>query len=176
MQGEVREEEEGPVSFPLLLGGGSQVSPLGVRCGTGPLTSSPLAAADELTVPRYRTEKPSKSPPPPPPRRSFPSSHGLTTTRTGEVVVTSKKDSTFIKVPPHLGQGMRGLSWGDACSDLQRASRRSPLSEEVGGKKKLANGDSTSGLGFPQGKGPPWEDKEPGQVVGDGLEPLEPRR
>ncbi|XP_074080204.1 SRC kinase signaling inhibitor 1 isoform X4 [Macrotis lagotis] len=55
------------------------------------------APHDELTVPRYRTEKPSKSPPPPPPRRSFPSSHGLTTTRTGEVVVTSKKDSAFIK-------------------------------------------------------------------------------
>ncbi|XP_063314890.1 SRC kinase signaling inhibitor 1 isoform X3 [Pelobates fuscus] len=53
--------------------------------------------SDELTVPRYRTEKPSKSPPPPPPRRSFPSSHGLTTTRTGEVIVTSKKDATFIK-------------------------------------------------------------------------------
>nr|XP_015217412.1 PREDICTED: SRC kinase signaling inhibitor 1 isoform X1 [Lepisosteus oculatus] len=46
--------------------------------------------SDELTVPRYRTEKPSKSPPPPPPRRSFPSSHGLTTTRSGEVIVTSK--------------------------------------------------------------------------------------
>nr|DBA22393.1 TPA: hypothetical protein GDO54_013424 [Pyxicephalus adspersus] len=54
--------------------------------------------SDELTVPRYRTEKPSKSPPPPPPRRSFPSSHGITTTRTGEVIVTSKKDSTLIKV------------------------------------------------------------------------------
>ncbi|XP_040185795.1 SRC kinase signaling inhibitor 1 isoform X7 [Rana temporaria] len=53
--------------------------------------------SDELTVPRYRTEKPSKSPPPPPPRRSFPSSHGITTTRTGEVIVTSKKESTFIK-------------------------------------------------------------------------------
>uniref|UniRef100_A0A8C5Q7G0 SRC kinase signaling inhibitor 1 n=1 Tax=Leptobrachium leishanense TaxID=445787 RepID=A0A8C5Q7G0_9ANUR len=53
--------------------------------------------SDELTVPRYRTEKPSKSPPPPPPRRSFPSSHGLTTTRTGEVIVTSKKETTFIK-------------------------------------------------------------------------------
>ncbi|NXH20434.1 SRCN1 inhibitor, partial [Bucco capensis] len=53
--------------------------------------------SDELTVPRYRTEKPSKSPPPPPPRRSFPSSHGLTTTRTGEVIVTSKKEPGFIK-------------------------------------------------------------------------------
>ncbi|XP_062994649.1 SRC kinase signaling inhibitor 1 isoform X3 [Elgaria multicarinata webbii] len=53
--------------------------------------------SDELTVPRYRTEKPSKSPPPPPPRRSFPSSHGLTTTRTGEVIVTSKKESGFMK-------------------------------------------------------------------------------
>ncbi|XP_056404551.1 SRC kinase signaling inhibitor 1 isoform X3 [Hyla sarda] len=53
--------------------------------------------SDELTVPRYRTEKPSKSPPPPPPRRSFPSSHGITTARTGEVILTSKKDTVFIK-------------------------------------------------------------------------------
>lgn len=71
---------------------------------------SPLLA-DELTVPRYRTEKPSKSPPPPPPRRSFPSSHGLTTTRTGEVVVTSKKDSAFIKVHSQL-VGFRGTLRG----------------------------------------------------------------
>ncbi|NWS92459.1 SRCN1 inhibitor, partial [Toxostoma redivivum] len=54
--------------------------------------------SDELAVPRYRTEKPSKSPPPPPPRRSFPSSHGLTTTRSGEVIVTSKKEPGFMKV------------------------------------------------------------------------------
>ncbi|NXH57663.1 SRCN1 inhibitor, partial [Rhabdornis inornatus] len=53
--------------------------------------------SDELSVPRYRTEKPSKSPPPPPPRRSFPSSHGLTTTRSGEVIVTSKKEPGFMK-------------------------------------------------------------------------------
>ncbi|XP_046702531.1 SRC kinase signaling inhibitor 1 isoform X3 [Silurus meridionalis] len=44
----------------------------------------------ELTVPRYRTEKPSKSPPPPPPRRSFPSSHRLTTNSSGEVVIVNK--------------------------------------------------------------------------------------
>ncbi|XP_026208027.1 SRC kinase signaling inhibitor 1 isoform X3 [Anabas testudineus] len=44
----------------------------------------------DLNVAKYRTEKPSKSPPPPPPRRSFPSVHGLTTNRTGEVIVTSK--------------------------------------------------------------------------------------
>uniref|UniRef100_A0A3B4TNL6 SRC kinase signaling inhibitor 1 n=1 Tax=Seriola dumerili TaxID=41447 RepID=A0A3B4TNL6_SERDU len=44
----------------------------------------------DLSVARYRTEKPSKSPPPPPPRRSFPSAHGLTTNRTGEVIVTTK--------------------------------------------------------------------------------------
>ncbi|XP_067824871.1 SRC kinase signaling inhibitor 1 isoform X2 [Heptranchias perlo] len=51
--------------------------------------------SDELTVHRYRTEKPSKSPPPPPPRRSFPSTHGLTTGRSGEVIVTSKKEATL---------------------------------------------------------------------------------
>ncbi|KAM7386998.1 hypothetical protein PAMA_009567 [Pampus argenteus] len=45
--------------------------------------------SDELTVPRYRTEKPSKSPPPPPPRRSFPSSPGLTT-RSGETLIAGK--------------------------------------------------------------------------------------
>ncbi|XP_038130063.1 SRC kinase signaling inhibitor 1-like isoform X2 [Cyprinodon tularosa] len=44
----------------------------------------------DLNVARYKTEKPSKSPPPPPPRRSFPSVHGLTTNRTGEVIVTNK--------------------------------------------------------------------------------------
>ncbi|XP_028310482.1 SRC kinase signaling inhibitor 1 isoform X2 [Gouania willdenowi] len=45
--------------------------------------------SDELTVPRYRTEKPSKSPPPPPPRRSFPSSPGLIT-RSGEQLIPGK--------------------------------------------------------------------------------------
>lgn len=45
--------------------------------------------SDELTVARYRTEKPSKSPPPPPPRRSFPTSPGLTT-RSGEVITSTK--------------------------------------------------------------------------------------
>ncbi|XP_051569946.1 SRC kinase signaling inhibitor 1-like isoform X1 [Myxocyprinus asiaticus] len=45
--------------------------------------------SDELTVARYRTEKPSKSPPPPPPRRSFPSSSGLTT-RSGETIIPGK--------------------------------------------------------------------------------------
>lgn len=71
---------------------------------------SPWLPTDELTVLRYRTEKPSKSPPPPPPRRSFPSTHGLTTTRTGEVVVTSKKDSAFIKVPLPPGEAESGGS------------------------------------------------------------------
>ncbi|XP_058268879.1 SRC kinase signaling inhibitor 1 isoform X10 [Hemibagrus wyckioides] len=45
--------------------------------------------SDELTVARYRTEKPSKSPPPPPPRRSFPTSPGLTT-RSGEIITSTK--------------------------------------------------------------------------------------
>ncbi|XP_062263603.1 SRC kinase signaling inhibitor 1 isoform X2 [Platichthys flesus] len=45
--------------------------------------------SDELTVPRYRTEKPSKSPPPPPPRRSFPTSPGLIT-RIGEPLTAGK--------------------------------------------------------------------------------------
>ncbi|XP_062875041.1 SRC kinase signaling inhibitor 1 isoform X2 [Trichomycterus rosablanca] len=45
--------------------------------------------SDELTVARYRTEKPSKSPPPPPPRRSFPTSPGLVA-RSGEMNMSNK--------------------------------------------------------------------------------------
>ncbi|XP_058476633.1 SRC kinase signaling inhibitor 1-like isoform X7 [Solea solea] len=58
----------------------------------------------DLSVTRYRTEKPSKSPPPPPPRRSFPSAHGLTTNRTGEVIVTTKnlKMEEDVEIPKTL--------------------------------------------------------------------------
>uniref|UniRef100_A0A8C9ZTR8 SRC kinase signaling inhibitor 1 n=1 Tax=Sander lucioperca TaxID=283035 RepID=A0A8C9ZTR8_SANLU len=65
-----------------------------------PQITIPITSMD-LSVTRYRTEKPSKSPPPPPPRRSFPSAHGLTTNRTGEVIVTAKnmKDTAHIKKP-----------------------------------------------------------------------------
>ncbi|XP_016146865.1 SRC kinase signaling inhibitor 1-like [Sinocyclocheilus grahami] len=50
----------------------------------------PRRGSGELTVPRYRTEKLSKSPPPPPPRRSFPSGLGLTTNSSGEVITINK--------------------------------------------------------------------------------------
>ncbi|XP_067869663.1 SRC kinase signaling inhibitor 1-like isoform X3 [Heterodontus francisci] len=63
--------------------------------------------SEELTVHRYRTEKPSKSPPPPPPRRSFPSSHGLTTGRTGEVIITNKKEATLKKADSDETDGQR---------------------------------------------------------------------
>ncbi|XP_062415837.1 SRC kinase signaling inhibitor 1-like isoform X4 [Pungitius pungitius] len=52
--------------------------------------AGPHRGSVDLNVTRFRAEKLSKSPPPPPPRRSFPSAHGLTTTRTGEVVLTPK--------------------------------------------------------------------------------------
>ncbi|KAJ8365996.1 hypothetical protein SKAU_G00148270 [Synaphobranchus kaupii] len=63
--------------------------------------------SDELTVARYRTEKPSKSPPPPPPRRSFPSSPGLTC-RSGEVIGPGKSmkkaesEETTETAKPHV--------------------------------------------------------------------------
>ncbi|XP_053268162.1 sickle tail protein homolog isoform X10 [Pleuronectes platessa] len=50
------------------------------------------------TVTKQGTEKASKSPPPPPPRKTYPGSNsgsnsGMTTTRSGEVVFTSRKES-----------------------------------------------------------------------------------
>ncbi|XP_052451999.1 SRC kinase signaling inhibitor 1 isoform X1 [Carassius gibelio] len=58
----------------------------------------PRRGSGELTVPRYRTEKLSKSPPPPPPRRSFPSGLGLTTNSSGEVIAINKSVKKLEKV------------------------------------------------------------------------------
>uniref|UniRef100_G3NKC2 Actin interacting protein 3-like C-terminal domain-containing protein n=1 Tax=Gasterosteus aculeatus aculeatus TaxID=481459 RepID=G3NKC2_GASAC len=57
---------------------------------TIPITSSTTTSSTTTTAPASPASKLSKSPPPPPPRRSFPSAHGLTTARTGEVIVTTK--------------------------------------------------------------------------------------
>lgn len=56
-------------------------------------------------MPRYRTEKPSKSPPPPPPRRSFPSGLGLTTNSSGEVITINKSvkvNNNFQCIKPYI--------------------------------------------------------------------------
>ncbi|XP_029955561.1 sickle tail protein homolog isoform X2 [Salarias fasciatus] len=56
-----------------------------------PKTANKPAASDSLV--RQGSDKARKSPPPPPPpRKTYPSS-GMTTTRSGEVVFTSRKDS-----------------------------------------------------------------------------------
>ncbi|KAJ7987710.1 hypothetical protein DPEC_G00329320 [Dallia pectoralis] len=69
----------------------SEQQPTKIQATTQKLEGGSRRGSAELTVARYRTEKPSKSPPPPPPRRSFPSAHGLTTNSSGEVIVTAKK-------------------------------------------------------------------------------------
>uniref|UniRef100_A0A665X611 Si:ch211-285f17.1 n=1 Tax=Echeneis naucrates TaxID=173247 RepID=A0A665X611_ECHNA len=60
------------------------------------LPSAPVAT-DTFT--KQGSEKSSKSPPPPPPRKTYPStSSGMTTTRSGEVVYTSRKESISAQV------------------------------------------------------------------------------
>uniref|UniRef100_A0A8C8DIV0 Uncharacterized protein n=1 Tax=Oryzias sinensis TaxID=183150 RepID=A0A8C8DIV0_9TELE len=55
-------------------------------------TATKPAAADGLT--KQGSDKPNKSPPPPPPRKTYPASNsGMTTTRSGEVVFTARKES-----------------------------------------------------------------------------------
>lgn len=44
------------------------------------------------------TEKANKSPPPPPPRRNYTTNTGMTTTRSGEVIYTSRKESVTVRV------------------------------------------------------------------------------
>lgn len=52
-------------------------------------------ATESLT--KQGSEKPNKSPPPPPPRKTY-SSSGMTTTRSGEVVYTNRKESVSAQV------------------------------------------------------------------------------
>lgn len=55
------------------------------------------APSDSLS--KQESEKPNKSPPPPPPRKIFPGSgSGMTTTRSGEVVYVSRKESVSSQV------------------------------------------------------------------------------
>lgn len=64
-------------------------------------TSNKPAPIDILT--KQESEKPNKSPPPPPPRKVCPSSStGMTTTRSGEVVYTSRKESVSSQVSLQL--------------------------------------------------------------------------
>ncbi|XP_043085498.1 sickle tail protein homolog [Puntigrus tetrazona] len=49
----------------------------------------------EKVVKLQTTEKSNKSPPPPPPRRTYTTNTGMTTTRSGEVIYTSRKESVM---------------------------------------------------------------------------------
>ncbi|XP_042607762.1 sickle tail protein homolog isoform X15 [Cyprinus carpio] len=51
----------------------------------------------EKVVKLQTTEKANKSPPPPPPRRNYTSNTGMTTTRSGEVIYTSRKESVMVQ-------------------------------------------------------------------------------
>lgn len=57
--------------------------------------------APAVSLSKQESEKPNKSPPPPPPRKIFPGS-GMTTTRSGEVVFISRKESVSSQVSLQL--------------------------------------------------------------------------
>lgn len=54
--------------------------------------------AEEAPDGEQDNEKLSKSPPPPPPRRSYLPGSGLTTTRSGDVIYTARKEAAALKV------------------------------------------------------------------------------
>ncbi|XP_078394270.1 sickle tail protein homolog isoform X3 [Cetorhinus maximus] len=59
-----------------------------------PEESDGIKQLEEVTLPEPGNEKPMKSPPPPPPRRFYPPGSGLTTTRSGEVIFTARKEGS----------------------------------------------------------------------------------
>lgn len=54
--------------------------------------------AEEAPDGEQDNDKLTKSPPPPPPRRSYLPGSGLTTTRSGEVIFTARKEAAAVKV------------------------------------------------------------------------------
>lgn len=54
--------------------------------------------AEEAPDGEQDNDKLTKSPPPPPPRRSYLPGSGLTTTRSGEVIYTARKEAAAVKV------------------------------------------------------------------------------
>lgn len=54
--------------------------------------------AEEAPDGEQDTDKLTKSPPPPPPRRSYLPGSGLTTTRSGDVIYTARKEAAAVKV------------------------------------------------------------------------------
>lgn len=58
----------------------------------------PPKSQDKATKTSQSSDKANKSPPPPPPRRNYVSSTGVTTTRSGEVVYTCRKESGSAQV------------------------------------------------------------------------------
>ncbi|KAL1006821.1 hypothetical protein UPYG_G00077590 [Umbra pygmaea] len=76
----------------LVLDNTATTKPAAERPSKTPSATKSTGAADR--VGKVGLEKASKSPPPPPPRKTFPAfSPGMTTTRSGEVVFNSRKES-----------------------------------------------------------------------------------
>ncbi|XP_031426447.1 SRC kinase signaling inhibitor 1 isoform X2 [Clupea harengus] len=96
--------------------------------------------SDELTVPRYRTEKHSKSPPPPPPRRSFPSSPGLTN-RSGEPITPDKSLKKSESEDSDLPKPMVKLR--KTLSEVPRPASTPPTTgaQREGGDEERSNAD-----------------------------------
>lgn len=58
----------------------------------------PPKSQDKATKTSQSSDKANKSPPPPPPRRNYINSTGVTTTRSGEVIYTCRKESGSAQV------------------------------------------------------------------------------
>ncbi|XP_061563891.1 SRC kinase signaling inhibitor 1 isoform X2 [Cololabis saira] len=108
----------------------------------------------DISAARYRTEKPSKSPPPPPPRRSFPSAHGLTTNRTGDVIVTKNlKMEEDDDMPKTLVKLRRTPSDGPRPASTPPVIAASAVQDEDNEEKIIAELDNNTNSAAPI-KGP----------------------
>ncbi|XP_071027940.1 SRC kinase signaling inhibitor 1 [Oncorhynchus clarkii lewisi] len=112
--------------------------------------------AEQLTVTRYRTEKPSKSPPPPPPRRSFPSSPAGLITRSGETLIPGKSmkseveeaeaQKPYVKLRRTVSENPRPASTPPtiASGDKEEGEEDKIASELEGGNSSSAVGKGHS--------------------------------
>lgn len=87
-------------------------------------TATKPAPTDSFT--KQASDKSNKSPPPPPPRKTYSSlSSGMTTTRSGEVVYTSRKDSVSAQVSLVSGYSVKcGQTAAVACFSIVETLKR----------------------------------------------------
>ncbi|XP_048408910.1 sickle tail protein homolog isoform X4 [Stegostoma tigrinum] len=93
-----------------------------------PEDSDGIKQPEEILLPEVGNEKPMKSPPPPPPpRRFYPPGSGLTTTRSGEVIFTARREGSLVTPEDNSSAPLKSPRSPVEVKELVLASTSAPV-------------------------------------------------